>query len=86
MTNTRITDIEIIERRYPVHIRTFMLRSASGGSGKFYGGCGVIREYVFRSPLTLSVLSERRVLQPFGMEGKLLFSLTNNLCTYVLCF
>lgn len=55
-----------------------MLRSGSGGIGKFHGGCGVIREYVFRSPLTLSVLSERRALQPFGMEGKLPFCLINN--------
>lgn len=70
MTNTRITDIEIIERRYPVHLRKFMLRSESGGVGKFCGGAGVIREFLFRSPLTLSVLTERRVLQPYGMAGK----------------
>ncbi|XP_074027343.1 5-oxoprolinase isoform X2 [Leptinotarsa decemlineata] len=69
MTNTRITDIEIVERRYPVHVRQFMLRARSGGSGKFRGGDGVLRELMFRAPLTLSVLTERRVLQPYGLEG-----------------
>lgn len=70
MTNTRITDIEIVERRYPVHVRKFTLRSGSGGDGRFKGGDGVIRELMFRSPLTLSVLTERRVLQPYGLQGK----------------
>ncbi|XP_072388025.1 5-oxoprolinase isoform X1 [Diabrotica undecimpunctata] len=69
MTNTRITDIEILERRCPVHVRTFMLRPNTGGKGKFYGGNGVLRELMFRSPLTLSVLTERRVLEPYGMNG-----------------
>ncbi|CAH1992910.1 unnamed protein product [Acanthoscelides obtectus] len=69
MTNTRITDIEIVERRYPVHVRTFTLRENSGGSGKYRGGDGVKRELLFRAPITLSVLTERRVLQPYGMEG-----------------
>lgn len=73
MTNTRITDIEILERRYPVYVRKFMLREGSGGSGKFKGGDGVKRELLFRSPVTLSVLTERRVLQPYGMEGKFFF-------------
>ncbi|CAG9764851.1 unnamed protein product [Ceutorhynchus assimilis] len=69
MTNTRITDIEIIERRYPVYLKTFTLRSNSGGNGTFKGGDGVIRELMFRAPLTLSVLTERRVLQPYGLNG-----------------
>ncbi|KAK5647177.1 hypothetical protein RI129_002069 [Pyrocoelia pectoralis] len=69
MTNTRITDVEIIERRYPIYLRKFTLRNGSGGAGKFRGGCGVIREYLFRAPLILSVLTDRRVLQPYGMEG-----------------
>lgn len=71
MTNTRITDIEIMERRYPVHVRTFMLRSdTSRSEGKYSGGLGVLREFLFRAPLTLSVLTERRALQPYGLEGK----------------
>ncbi|CAH0550452.1 unnamed protein product [Brassicogethes aeneus] len=69
MTNTRITDIEILERRYPVHVKKFHLRPGTGGKGRFNGGDGVLREIMFRSPLTLSVLTERRVLQPYGMEG-----------------
>lgn len=70
MTNTRITDIEILERRYPVQVRKFMLRPGSGGRGKFKGGDGVLRELLFRAPITLSVLTERRVLQPYGLEGE----------------
>lgn len=73
MTNTRITDIEILERRYPVHVRKFTLREDSGGQGKYCGGDGVLRELLFRAPVTLSVLTERRVLQPYGMAGEHLF-------------
>ncbi|CAG9813200.1 unnamed protein product [Phaedon cochleariae] len=69
MTNTRITDVEIVERRYPVHVRQFRLREGSGGAGRHRGGDGVLRELLFRAPLTLSVLTERRVLRPYGMEG-----------------
>lgn len=72
MTNTRITDIEILERRYPVHVRKFTLRPNSGGTGRYCGGDGVQREILFRSKLTLSVLTERRVLEPYGMEGEYL--------------
>ena len=70
MTNTRITDVEILERRYPVHVRKFMLRPDTGGTGRFKGGDGVLREILFRAPLTLSVLTERRVLQPYGLKGE----------------
>lgn len=70
MTNTRITDIEILERRYPVHVRKFMLRPGTGGRGQFNGGDGVLREIMFRASLTLSVLTERRVLEPYGLEGE----------------
>lgn len=69
MTNTRITDVEIIERRYPIYLKKFTLRNGSGGAGRFVGGCGVTREYLFRAPVVLSVLTERRVLQPYGMKG-----------------
>lgn len=73
MTNTRITDPEVLERRYPVILQTFSLRDGSGGSGAYKGGDGVIREILFRSPMTLSVLTERRVFAPYGLAGKSYF-------------
>lgn len=69
MTNTRITDVEILERRYPVIVRQFAVRRGSGGAGKHRGGDGVIRELQFTRPLTVSILSERRAFQPYGLAG-----------------
>uniref|UniRef100_A0A8V5GWG0 Uncharacterized protein n=1 Tax=Melopsittacus undulatus TaxID=13146 RepID=A0A8V5GWG0_MELUD len=69
MTNTRITDPEILELRFPVHLQSFGLRLGSGGSGYWSGGDGVIRELRFRERLKLMVLSERRVLRPYGLCG-----------------
>jgi 5-oxoprolinase (ATP-hydrolysing) len=69
MTNTRITDPEILERRYPVLLREFSLRKGSGGDGLHRGGDGVVRELEPLRPLVMSILSERRVLQPYGMAG-----------------
>lgn len=69
MTNTRITDPEIMERRYPVILRRFELREGSGGKGQHRGGDGVIRVIEFRRPVKCSILSERRVYQPFGLHG-----------------
>ncbi|KAF2664480.1 5-oxoprolinase [Microthyrium microscopicum] len=69
MTNTRITDAEVFERRYPVILREFGLRSGSGGKGQHKGGEGVIRDIEFRIPVTVSILSERRVYHPYGLEG-----------------
>ena len=69
MTNTRITDSEILERRYPVLLHRFTLRPDSGGPGRFPGGHGVIRELEFRVPVQVSILSERRVYSPYGMRG-----------------
>ena len=68
-TNTRITDPEILERRYPVLLREFSLRKGSGGAGHHTGGDGVIREIEPLRPLVMSILSERRTLQPYGMSG-----------------
>ena len=68
-TNTRITDPEILERRYPVLLRRFGLRKGSGGNGKHKGGDGVIREIEPLRPLVMSILSERRTLQPYGLNG-----------------
>ena len=69
MTNTRITDPEIFERRYPVLLREFNLRQGSGGLGQHIGGNGIIRDIEFRIPVEVSILSERRVHRPYGMEG-----------------
>jgi 5-oxoprolinase (ATP-hydrolysing) len=69
MTNTRITDAEVFERRYPVLLREFGLRKDSGGDGQHRGGDGVIRDIEFRIPVTVSILSERRVYHPYGLEG-----------------
>lgn len=69
MTNTRITDPEVFEQRYPVLVHQFQLRDSSGGEGKFTGGDGVIREIEFRSALVVSILSERRATSPYGLKG-----------------
>ena len=69
MTNTRITDPEIIEQRFPVRIREFSVRRGSGGDGRFPGGDGACREYEFLEPLTVSLLCERRRSAPFGLAG-----------------
>lgn len=69
MTNTRITDAEVFERRYPVILREFSLRPNSGGEGQHRGGDGVVRDIEFRIPVQVSILSERRVYRPYGLEG-----------------
>ncbi|CAK4080949.1 unnamed protein product [Aphanomyces euteiches] len=82
MTNTRITDPEILEKRYPVILNTFGLRQGSGGSGKFVGGEGVHRELKFLVPMTVSILSERRAFQPYGLAGGGPGARGHNLLTY----
>lgn len=70
MTNTRITDCEILEQRYPIVLKKFSLRTdESGGAGLYKGGEGVHRELLFRKPVTLSVLTERRAICNYGLEG-----------------
>ncbi|WPH00397.1 Hypothetical protein R9X50_00322400 [Acrodontium crateriforme] len=69
MTNTRITDSEVFERRYPVLLREFSLRKDSHGAGQHKGGDGCIRDIEFRIPVQVSILSERRVYHPYGMAG-----------------
>lgn len=69
MTNTAITDIEVIERRYPVRIERFEIRRGSGGAGAWRGGCGVVREYHFLEPVALSILTQNRVRGPRGARG-----------------
>lgn len=70
MTNTRITDPEILELRYPVALRKFIIRDGSGGKGKFKGGDGLIREIEFlKDDIEVGVLSERRAVAPYGLKG-----------------
>lgn len=69
MTNTRMTDPEIFEQRYPVFLHKFGLRENSGGAGIHKGGDGLVREIEFRRPVVVSILSERRVHAPRGLKG-----------------
>ncbi|MDX1971751.1 MAG: hydantoinase B/oxoprolinase family protein [Candidatus Sumerlaeia bacterium] len=69
MTNTRITDPEILERRFPVRLREFSIRRGSGGKGKHHGGDGLVREYQFLTPVQVSFLGEHRSVAPYGMQG-----------------
>lgn len=69
MTNTRMTDPEIFEQRYPVLLHKFGLRENSGGAGLHRGGDGLVREIEFRCPVVVSILSERRVHAPRGLKG-----------------
>jgi 5-oxoprolinase (ATP-hydrolysing) len=69
MTNTRITDPEGVEHRYPVRVERFGIRRNSGGSGRWRGGDGAVRELTFLEPMSLSVLTQHRLECPYGMEG-----------------
>ena len=69
MTNTAITDAEILEERFPVECREFSLRSGSGGEGAFPGGDGLCRELIFRERVTLSFLGQHRQSGPPGAQG-----------------
>ncbi|KAK9288560.1 hypothetical protein L1049_017019 [Liquidambar formosana] len=69
MTNTRMTDPEIFEQRYPVLLHKFGLRENSGGVGFHKGGDGLVREIEFRRPVVVSILSERRAHAPRGLKG-----------------
>ncbi|MEX2139793.1 MAG: hydantoinase B/oxoprolinase family protein, partial [Pirellulales bacterium] len=70
MTNTRLTDPEVLERRFPVRLSEFSIRRGSGGAGKNRGGDGVVRRIEFLKPLTVSVVSQRRgPYPPYGLQG-----------------
>ncbi len=70
MTNTRLTDTEVLERRYPVRVREFAVRRGSGGAGHHRGGNGVVRRLEFLQPLTVSLITQRRgPHSPYGMSG-----------------
>lgn len=69
MTNTAITDPEILEQRYPVRLHRFALRRGSGGAGRWRGGDGLIREVEFLQALQVSLLTQHRVHPPYGLAG-----------------
>ncbi|MHA1599141.1 MAG: hydantoinase B/oxoprolinase family protein, partial [Alphaproteobacteria bacterium] len=69
MTNSRLTDPEVLEWRFPVLLENFAIRRGSGGTGRWRGGDGVIREIKFLEPMTAAILSERRTIAPHGLDG-----------------
>ncbi|HTD55980.1 MAG TPA: hydantoinase B/oxoprolinase family protein [Silvibacterium sp.] len=69
MTNTRLTDPEILESHYPVLLESFQIRRGSGGAGFWRGGEGVIRKIRFRESMSVAILANHRLVRPFGLEG-----------------
>jgi 5-oxoprolinase (ATP-hydrolysing) len=68
MTNSRITDPEVLEWRFPVRLEEFSIRTGSGGAGLYRGGDGVVRSLRFLEPMTACILSGRRIVPPFGLD------------------
>lgn len=71
MTNSRLTDPELLEWRYPVRVDGFAIRDGSGGAGRWHGGRGVVRRIRFLEPMTVALLSSHRRVRPYGMAGGL---------------
>ena len=69
MTNTRMTDPEVLELRYPVRLEAFAIRRGSGGAGRWRGGDGAVRRIRFLEPMTAVIVSSRRNIAPFGLAG-----------------
>jgi 5-oxoprolinase (ATP-hydrolysing) len=69
MTNTRMTDPEVLETRYPVRVEAFAIRRGSGGDGRWRGGDGIVRRLRFLEPMTAVFVSSRRQVAPFGLAG-----------------
>jgi 5-oxoprolinase (ATP-hydrolysing) len=69
MTNTRMTDPEVLETRFPVRVDEFSIRQGSGGQGAFVGGNGIVRRLRFLEPTTVTVLSSHRIVPPHGAAG-----------------
>jgi 5-oxoprolinase (ATP-hydrolysing) len=64
-----MTDPEVLEQKYPVLLESFAIRRGSGGAGKWHGGDGAVRRIRFREPMQASILSNHRVVAPFGLDG-----------------
>jgi 5-oxoprolinase (ATP-hydrolysing) len=71
MTNTRLTDPEVLEWRFPVLLESFEIRKGSGGAGKWHGGNGIVRRVRFLEAMTGAILSGHRRIPPYGMAGGL---------------
>jgi 5-oxoprolinase (ATP-hydrolysing) len=69
MTNSRLTDPEVLEWRYPVLVECFSRRPGSGGAGRWHGGEGVIRRLKFREPMTAGLITGHRRVPPYGLNG-----------------
>lgn len=69
MTNTLNTPVEALEHAYPFRVETYQIRRNSGGAGRYAGGDGVVREYVFDVPSTVTLMTERRRRGPWGLQG-----------------
>ena len=69
MTNTRLTDVEVLEKKYPVRLVRFGIRRGSGGAGRNAGGNGLIRQVQALRPLEVSLVTSRRTTAPFGLAG-----------------
>jgi len=69
MTNSRLTDPEVLEWRFPVRLEEFAIRTGSGGAGRWPGGDGAVRRIRFLEPMTASTLSSHRRVPPYGMAG-----------------
>ncbi len=69
MTNSRLTDPEVLEWRYPVILEKFEIRTGSGGQGKFCGGNGIVRHIRFRHPMKAAIISNHRTIPPPGLDG-----------------
>ena len=69
MTNTRMTDPEVLEQRFPVMVEEFCIRNNSGGDGKYTGGDGAIRKMRFLDPMTITLLTSHRKFVPYGLNG-----------------
>ena len=69
MTNSRLTDPEVLEWRYPVLLESFEIRQGSGGAGQYNGGNGVRRRLRFLEDMEAVILANRRIVAPYGMNG-----------------
>ncbi len=69
MTNSRLTDPEVFEFRFPVRLESYEIRAGSGGAGRWHGGNGGVRKVRFLEAMTAAMLSNNRIVPPFGMAG-----------------